>query len=928
MIALCATSALLYAQALRWVEHTIEVRQEAYEWVTALLDAETSARGFVAGENPMLLAPFEAALSAERKKAALVRELVADNPSQVHDVEEADGRAQEVTEGLRALVALVRAGHRDQAIARVAAGAGQEQMETFRQEAQRIRGEERLLLVKRRAQAGSRGWVTLAGTTLLALGSAAILVVAWKRENAHQAVLVDVAAQARSRLQSLSDLGAALAETRTRAQVADVIVEQGLRAASADSCTLHLLDEAGTTLTLIGDRGVAREIVEKLRRITASSDPRSFASLSDANGAIWAENDERYAALHPDLVKMSERKARAFWSVPLFAEDRPIGLLGAGFHQPREFSEDERAFVRTLTSQCAQALLRASRREAEDELRSWLDTTLRSIGDAVIATDAEGNITFMNQIAESVTGWREAEARGRPLGEVFCIFSEQTRKPVESPVARVLREGTVVGLANHTVLRSRRGEETPIDESGAPIRNEAGRVVGVVLVFRDATSEKRSRARSEFLARAGEALVSSIDFEAILATVAQLAVPAIADWCAVDLVESPGARSRQVAVAHADPSKVRFAREVGERYPPDPRAPRGVPEVIRSGRSELYAEIPQELLEGSARDAEHLRMIRELALKSAIVVALRAHGHTFGAMTFVYAESGRRYTEDDLSFVEDFARRAAMAIENALALKQADDARAKERWLRGEAEQASRAKDDFLATVSHELRTPLNAILGWTVMLRARKPAQELDRALVIIERNARTQTKLIEDVLDVSRIISGKLSLNPGPTNIVDAVAAAIETISPAATAKQISIHFRAADPSLTITADADRMQQIVWNLLSNAVKFTPKGGQISVEVDQQGSDVLILVRDTGEGIPPEALPIIFEPFQQADSTTTRRHGGLGLGLAIVKQLVSAHGGTVHAQSEGPGKGATFVLQLRRGRRCRRSMPARRARR
>jgi signal transduction histidine kinase/ActR/RegA family two-component response regulator len=400
------------------------------------------------------------------------------------------------------------------------------------------------------------------------------------------------------------------------------------------------------------------------------------------------------------------------------------------------------------------------------------------------------------------------------------------------------------------VLRSRAGVEIPIDDSGAPIRNEGGRVLGVVLVFRDVTSDKRDRARSEFLAKAGEALVASIDYQATLATVARFAVPTLADWCAVELLEPGANASKQVAVAHVDEGK---------------------------------------------------RM----------VVPLRVRGRSFGAITFVYAESGRCYSEDDLTFAEDFARRAAMAIENALFLKETEEARAKERVLRGEAELASRAKDQFLATVSHELRTPLNAILGWTVTLRQRKQAEDVDRALAIVERNARVQTKLIEDVLDISRIISGKLELNLGPTNVAEAVSAAIETVTPAAQAKDINTSIDVPDGSLTFTADADRLQQIVWNLLSNAVKFTPKGGSVTVGAFRDGSEVCIFVSDTGEGIRSEVLPLVFDPFQQADASTTRRHGGLGLGLSIVKQLVSAHGGTVRAESEGEGKGAKLTVRL-----------------
>jgi CheY-like chemotaxis protein/anti-sigma regulatory factor (Ser/Thr protein kinase) len=182
---------------------------------------------------------------------------------------------------------------------------------------------------------------------------------------------------------------------------------------------------------------------------------------------------------------------------------------------------------------------------------------------------------------------------------------------------------------------------------------------------------------------------------------------------------------------------------------------------------------------------------------------------------------------------------------------------------------------------------------------------------LTIVERNARAQAKLIDDVLDVSRIVSGKLSLHLGPTSVAAAARAAIETITPAADAKGITVLSDIAVEPLTITADADRLQQVIWNLLSNSVKFTPKDGQVALRVFREASDVCVQVKDSGEGIRPELLTAIFEPFQQADSSTTRRHGGLGLGLAIVKQLVVAHGGSVHAESDGPGKGSIFVVRM-----------------
>ncbi|HJU54383.1 MAG TPA: ATP-binding protein [Pyrinomonadaceae bacterium] len=236
----------------------------------------------------------------------------------------------------------------------------------------------------------------------------------------------------------------------------------------------------------------------------------------------------------------------------------------------------------------------------------------------------------------------------------------------------------------------------------------------------------------------------------------------------------------------------------------------------------------------------------------------------------------------------------------------------REQAARAEAESANRLKDEFLATVSHELRTPLTAISGWTGMLRSGElDGQAAERALQTIERNARLQTQIIEDLLDVSRIITGKMSLDVQLINPVACIEASIDALRPAAEAKGVSIQ-KVIDTGVgAIAGDPARLQQVAWNLLSNAVKFTPRGGRVEVKLEREGAHVLIAVSDTGEGIGPEFLPYVFERFRQADMSTTRVHGGLGLGLAIVRHLVELHGGTVHAESNGPGQGSTFRVMI-----------------
>jgi signal transduction histidine kinase/ActR/RegA family two-component response regulator len=274
-------------------------------------------------------------------------------------------------------------------------------------------------------------------------------------------------------------------------------------------------------------------------------------------------------------------------------------------------------------------------------------------------------------------------------------------------------------------------------------------------------------------------------------------------------------------------------------------------------------------------------------------------------------------SRDDLSEVErrlllPTAERAAWAIaQRDLARSRNERAELleRERASRAEAEFANRAKNDFLATVSHELRTPLNAMLGWTAIARRQAPPQML-RALTLIERNARAQTRIIEDVLSFSHILSGKLRLEIAPTDIGAAIDDALEAVRPGADAKGIHLSVSTVDVG-NVAADASRIRQVVWNLLSNAIKFTPRGGGIELSTASHGPNFVIRVADTGEGIDPSFLPHIFDPFRQADGSSTRRHGGLGLGLAIVKQLVRAHGGFVAAASPGVNQGSTFTIEL-----------------
>jgi len=530
------------------------------------------------------------------------------------------------------------------------------------------------------------------------------------------------------------------------------------------------------------------------------------------------------------------------------------------------------------------------RAEAERErARTELATTLESIGDAVIVTNAQGAVTFMNPVAERLTLSKLDDARGKPLHDVFPIVNEETRRPVTNPVDRVLREGVTVGMANHTVLVRSDGSDLPVADSAAPIRDAKGEIYGVVMVFRDVSDEKRIADRRSFLLRAGEVLMASVDHHDALQAVARLAVPRFADMCLVSLSESRGRST--VAVAHVDPLKEPATHALATIA------------LVRNERPELRRDVDEAFLDAIATGPEHRHYLAELELRSLVIVPLQGRERILGTIVFGYDDSNRRYQEADLHFVEDLARRAGLLIER----RQLEHERAD---LLERAESANRAKDEFLATLSHELRNPLTTIVGWAKMLVRSDMPEKYKTQVRAIERNATAQSRLIEDMLDLSRIMSGKLRLEITQTNVKQVISDAIESQRRAASAKRVEITTE-LDEGLDTFADPIRLQQIVTNLVSNAVKFTPEGGKVDVVGTHRGGTIAIIVTDSGEGIDPKRLGAIFEPFKQEDASTTRRHGGLGLGLAIVRALVLAHGGTVHATSEGKGRGASFVVEL-----------------
>lgn len=535
------------------------------------------------------------------------------------------------------------------------------------------------------------------------------------------------------------------------------------------------------------------------------------------------------------------------------------------------------------------------RKEIEKELRHSEEkyrTLLENANDIIYAHDLEGNYLTINRACEEITGYTRAEILGglnisRVVApEHLELAKEMTQLKLHDPSPTVYEIDIITKQNRRLTL-----------EVSTRVSHRDGQPVSIEGIARDVTERKRAEEVQRFLIEASGVIASSLDYETTLTSVTRMAVPTLADWCAIDILDEEQMPKR-LAVAHVDPAKVEWAHELQKRYPPDMNAERGTPQVLRTGKSEIYADIPDEMLVAAAIDAEHLEIMRAIGFTSALIVPLAIQGRTLGALTLIYAESGRHYNQDDLLLAESVAQRAAIAIDNAR--------------LYSSAREANRLKDEFLATVSHELRTPLTVILGWASMLRAGQlESSAVQQALDTIERNAQAQKQIIEDLLDVSRIITGKLRLDIRRVEPVSLIESAVEAMRPAAAAKGVRLQ-KVLDTGLShISGDRARLQQVIWNLLANALKFTPRDGRVQIRLERINSHVEIVVSDTGQGISPEFLPFVFDRFRQADSATTRAYGGLGLGLAIVRHLVELHGGSVRAESEGDGQGSTFTVML-----------------
>lgn len=537
-----------------------------------------------------------------------------------------------------------------------------------------------------------------------------------------------------------------------------------------------------------------------------------------------------------------------------------------------------------------------------DDARARLAALVESSDDAIVSKDVDGIVTSWNAAAERIFGYTASEI----VGQSIRMIVPDDRLAEEDEVLAQVRAGKRVGHFE-TVRRLKAGTMVPISLTVSPILNEHGIVIGASTIARDITRQKEieaERAKLLTLAReqaavtqrlneVGTFVASALDRNTIVQAVTDTATEVTgAEFGAFFYNDAdPQTGEAYLLYTLAGASKDAFATF------PKPRATALFGPTFRGEAIIRLADVTQDPRYGQnapffGKPAGHLPVRSYLA----VPVKTRS-GDVLGGLFFGHSAAGV-FTEHHEQLAAGIASWASVALENAR--------------LYVSVQESSRLKDQFLATLSHELRTPLNAILGYTRMIRSGLLGEDRHgHAIEVIERNAVSLSQIVEDVLDVSRIISGKIRLNVQPVELPRVISEALDTVRPAADAKGVRLEIILDPRAAPVSGDPERLQQVVWNLLANAVKFTPRGGKMQVRLERVNSHVEIVVSDTGVGIPADFLPHVFERFRQADAGAAREHPGLGLGLAIAQQVVEMHGGTIHASSEGQGLGATFRVRL-----------------
>ena len=553
-------------------------------------------------------------------------------------------------------------------------------------------------------------------------------------------------------------------------------------------------------------------------------------------------------------------------------------------------------------------------RKREEELNARLAAIVEFSEDAIIGITYEGTILSWNPAAEHLFGYSAEEVNGKPISILYRPDKED-----EFPqIMRRLSQGERIEHYETQQVR-KGGKLIEVALSISPIRDSGGRIIGAAKIVRDITAQKRARAAEHFLAEASAVLASSLNYAATLQSVARLALSFLADYIVVDIVQED--ESLQcAAIAAASPAHERLLAELMARYPPGGEA-LGGREVLQSGLPRVMREISDSFFGPVAQDEQLMPILRELDLKSFMVVPMIARGRTVGIISLGLAASSRRYDETDLAVAQDLARRVAYAVDNAR--------------LYYDTKAAVTARDQFLSLASHELRTPLTVIQGYTQLLGQQAEqlqaspgsAGTLDHAKLMrglrnIEYSAVRLEALMSDLLDITRLPTGPLSISPEQMNLSELLLRVVESVRAQKQhqkhTSRLALRVEMANGEVWGVWDRVRLEQVLTNLVDNAAKYSPASGVIHIrlavengEGEPAGPRAHLVVRDEGIGIPHTELEKIFQPFTRATNAIERQYPGLGIGLAVSKEIVNRHGGRIWVESRGLDQGSAFHVVL-----------------
>jgi PAS domain S-box-containing protein len=838
----------------RRVAHTEVVVGQLEGLMSILKDAETGQRGYLLTGEQSYLRPYEDALARVPATLAGLEALTADEPAQRARLATLERTAGAKLDELRQTVARMRAGDRAGALAIVRGNSGKALMDGARDTALVMQRAERDLLRRRAAEAAARFRTTVLSILLSALTGIVLLgvVFALQRRNSLARRRAETIQAERHRLTALrADVSTALASVAPKPEVLQRCCESLVRHLDMAFARIWTLAEAGDVLELRASAGL----------YTHLDGPHSRVAVGRYKiGRIASTRQPHLTNEVPDDPNVSDREWAhregmvAFAGYPMLVEGRLLGVMAMFARQPLT------AATLTDLAPMAEAIAQfIDRRRAEERARHQAElnrVTLASIGDAVLTTDAQGRVTFLNDVAVALTGWTREDAAGQPVDTVFNIVNEQTGLRAESPVDKVLRDGLIAGLANHTVLIARDGARHPIDDSGAPIRSATGEVMGVVLVFRDVT-EKHD---AEQATRRSEERFRSL----VLAT--------------SQIVWTTGRDGR---VSADSPSWRELTGQTYEQWIGD-----GWLDAIHpDDRGPATAAWERAVADESLYRVEYRIRRADGVYRWMAVRGVPVHDGDGAVREWV----GTCTDVDDLKRAEDDLRQLAADLS-----------------------ETDRRKDEFLATLAHELRNPLAPIRnGLQILKMAGQDGTLLERARTMMDRQLSQMVRLVDDLLDVSRVSRNKLDLRKEQVELAQIVASAVETSRPLIEASGHELTVSLPAEPICLDADLTRLAQVFSNLLNNAAKYTDRGGHLRLTAERQGGEVVVTVKDDGVGIPPAMLSRIFDIFTQVDRSLERAQGGLGIGLTLVKRLVEMHHGSVTAHSEGLGRGTELVVRL-----------------